>query len=264
LRKERDRGGFSPTILNESLFYSGRKFVSPYFMADLYTKHIPPQKIHFFQEKILEWYSNEGRTFHWRKKGLTHYQYVIAEVLLQRTKAETVAKFYPNFLNDFPNWKSLANAEIQKLEDYLKPVGLYRQRSKRLMSLAQEMVKRNSKLPRNREELESIPFMGQYIANAVELVIFNEPSPLVDVNMSRVLERFFGARKMADIRYDPYLQELSKKIVTHVDTKEINWAILDFAAIICKSREPLCLFCPIFNKCKAFPQFILKGKLPLL
>ena len=219
--------------------------------------HIPNSKIKFFQRKLLAWYETDGRRFHWRRKGLTHYQYVIAEVLLQRTKAETIAKFYPEFLKDFPNWKSLANANIKKLENYLIPVGLYRQRSKRLMSLAKEMVKRNNNLPRDREELESIPFMGQYIANAVELVIFNEPSPLVDVNMSRVLERFFGPREMADIRYDPYLQALSYKIVEHVNTKEINWAILDFAALICIAKRPRCNICPVKYKCEYYKLQVL-------
>ena len=117
------------------------------------------------------------------------------------------------------------------------------------------MVKRNGRLPKDREELESIPFMGQYIANSVELVIFDQPSPLVDVNMSRVLERFFGSRKLADIRYDPYLQELSYKIVEHESAKEINWAILDFAALICKPK-PLCLICPIALKCNFFKNAI--------
>jgi A/G-specific adenine glycosylase len=213
---------------------------------------ITDKKIYHFQTEILNWYEINGRNFPWRKKGLTHYQYVIAEVLLQRTKAETIAKFYPLFLKDFPNWKVLANADIQKLEDYLKPVGLYRQRSKRLMSLAREMVIRNGKLPRERKELESIPYMGQYIANAVELIIFNEPSPLVDVNMARVLERFFGPRQMADIRYDPYLQMLSYKIVNHKKAKNINWAILDFAALICKSQKPLCQACSLREKCCYF------------
>lgn len=224
-------------------------------MTDIHDKkthRISKQKIEFFQKNILKWYEKNGRHFLWRKKRLTHYQYVIAEVLLQRTKAETVAKFYPAFLKDFPNWKSLASANTKKLENYLKPIGLYRQRSKRLMNLAKEMVKRNGRIPKDRKELELIPFMGQYIANSVELVIFNQPSPLVDVNMSRVLERFFGERKMADIRYDPYLQNLSKKIVDHVDTKKINWAILDFAAHICTASKPKCLICPLNFKCKYF------------
>ena len=209
---------------------------------------ITKNKIYFFQDTILEWYKQNGRTFLWRKKGLTHYQYVIAEVLLQRTKADTIAKFYPDFIKDFPNWRALVNGETQRLEDYLRPVGLYRQRAKRLMRLANEMVKRNNKLPKDRAELESIPFMGQYIANAVELVIFNQPSPLVDVNMARVLERFFGPRKMADIRYDSYLQELALRIVNHNETKSINWGILDFAALICKPK-PLCSICPMAKKC---------------
>ena len=208
-------------------------------------------KISFFQKEILTWYEKNKRAFLWRKKGLTNYQYIIAEILLQRTKAETIAKFYPLFLKDFPNWKSLKNADINKLEEYLKPVGLYRQRSKRLLNLAREMVKRNGKLPRDRKELESIPFMGQYIANAVELVIFNQASPLVDVNMSRVLERFFGERKMADIRYDPYLQDLAYRIVAHENSKKINWAILDFSALTCKPR-PLCGSCLLKARCNYF------------
>lgn len=212
-------------------------------------RRISKEKIKFFQKKILNWYKYNGRTFAWRKKGLTHYQYIIAEVLLQRTKAETIAEFYPNFVKEFPNWKALAKAKAKKIERYLKPIGLYRQRSKRLMSLAKEMVKRNGRLPKDRHELESIPFMGQYIANAVELVIFNEPSPLIDVNMARVLERFFGPRKLADIRYDPYLQKLSYKIVEHESAKEMNWAILDFAALLCKAKKPLCKLCWLNASC---------------
>jgi A/G-specific adenine glycosylase len=67
--------------------------------------------------------------------------------------------------------------------------------------------------------------------------------------MSRLLERYFGKRKMADIRYDPYLQKLSYKIVNHNNSKEINWAILDFAAIICKAQKPLCNECIFLKDC---------------
>src|SRR5688500_18633386 len=103
---------------------------------------IRQDKIKFFQKEILSWFQIQGRNFLWRRKGLSNYQYIITEVLLQRTKAETVAKFYPNFLKTFPTWRSLVNANIEILENYLKPVGLYRQRSRRLIGLAQEMVRR--------------------------------------------------------------------------------------------------------------------------
>lgn len=207
------------------------------------------EKIKILQRELLTWYKKHGRHFPWRNKSITNYQAVIAEVLLQRTKAETVAKFYPQFIKDFPNWKSLADAPRKKIENYLKPIGLYRQRSKRVKSLAKEMVKRKGRLPRNREDLESIPFMGQYIANAVEVVIFNERSPLIDVNMARVLERFLGKRQMADIRYDPKLQSLAYKLVDHSKTKLINWAILDYAAAICMPQKKLCHGCMVNNSC---------------
>jgi A/G-specific adenine glycosylase len=201
------------------------------------------EKIKWLQKYLLKWYAVSGRHFPWRNKSITNYQAVIAEVLLQRTKAETVAKFYLQFIKDYPNWKSLADAKLKDLERYLMPVGLYRQRAKRLQNLAVEMVKRNGRLPQNREELESIPFMGQYIANAVELVVFNKPSPLIDVNMARVLERFFGPRKMADIRYDPELQELAYMLVKHKEAKIINWAVLDYAALVCKPGIIKCKDC---------------------
>lgn len=87
----------------------------------------------YFQDRILKWYLENGREFPWRNKSITNYQAVIAEILLQRTKAETVAKFYLQFLKDYPNWKSLADADVSKIEEYLKPIGLYRQRSVRLI-----------------------------------------------------------------------------------------------------------------------------------
>jgi A/G-specific adenine glycosylase len=210
------------------------------------------EKIRWLQNYLLKWYAISGRHFPWRNKSITNYQAVIAEVLLQRTKAETVAKFYVQFIKDYPNWKSLADAKLKDLELYLMPVGLYRQRAKRLQNLAIEMVRRNGRLPQNREELESIPFMGQYIANAVELVVFNKPSPLIDVNMARVLERFFGPRKMADIRYDPELQELAYMLVKHKDAKLINWAVLDYAALVCRAQRPICTNCTHKMMCQYF------------
>ena len=218
---------------------------------------VSAKNISKFQHALLAWYDTDGRHFPWRNKRLTQYQIIIAETLLQRTKAETVSKFYSQFIKDFPTWTSLANTNTSTIEQYLKPIGLYKQRAKRLKHLAVEMVKRKGKLPRDRAELESIPFMGQYIANAVELIIYKQPSPLIDVNMSRLLERYFGKRKMADIRYDPYLQRLSYKVVNHSRAKEINWAILDYAAIICKEQKPLCRSCMLKMRCLFYSKLVL-------
>lgn len=201
-----------------------------------------------FQDKLICWFEQYGRDFPWRRLRLSNYKKIISEVLLQRTKAEVVSRFYPDFVKDYPSWRSLAEAKLGDIEIYLKPIGLYRQRSERLLKLAQEMVRRNGRFPKDRSDLESIPFIGQYIANAVLLLVHNEPSPLLDVNMARLLERFFSPRKLVDIRDDPFLQELSRKVVKHEKRNIINWAIIDFATLVCK-KKPVCGECLLRNQC---------------
>lgn len=218
-------------------------------MDIIHTAHISEEKIKFFQQKLLLWFEENARQFRWRDPSLNPYQIIISEILLQRTKAETVSKFYDGFLSTFPDWESLAGAELIAIEEYLRPVGLYRQRASRLQKLAVYMVEKSGVIPTQRNQLEEVSFMGQYIANAVELLIHGINKPLLDVNMARVLERFFGKRKMADIRYDPYLQALSLKIVDNSNSKGINWAILDFSASVCRSSNPRCCDCPIKNCC---------------
>lgn len=205
--------------------------------------------IELFQNKLLDWFSENGRKFPWRKDSATNYELIISEVFLQRTKAETVSNFLPEFFKKYPSWKQLSEATIEELKEILKPLGLYNQRGTRLYNLAQEMKVRNGRFPRERNQVEDLSMMGQYITNAFELYILKKKAPLLDVNMARLLERFFGERKMADIRYDPYLQTLAYRIVNVEKSKELNWAILDFAALICKKRKPKCEACWLKTKC---------------
>src|SRR6056297_2580959 len=121
---------------------------------------IDESKIEFFQEKLLEWYSEHGRAFLWRNKSATNYELIISEVFLQRTRAETVAKFLPQFLKKYPSWKKLGEASEEDLQNILKPLGLYKQRGTRLFKLAQELKKRNGRFPKTRNEVEDFSMMG--------------------------------------------------------------------------------------------------------
>ncbi len=206
--------------------------------------------IEYFQEKLLNWYQDNGRTFLWRNKSATNYELIISEVFLQRTKAETVSKFLPGFLKKYSSWKQLGEASEIELQEITKPLGLYKQRGSRLFKLAQELKRRKGRFPKERNQVAEIPMMGQYITNAYELYVLKKKSPLLDVNMARLLERFFGERKLADIRYDPYLQTLAYRVVNIKDSKNLNWAILDYASLICKKAKPLCNKCCLISNCK--------------
>lgn len=174
----------------------------------------------------------------------------MTEILLQRTRAKTVARFAASFFVTFPNWAALAGDEDGKLEDYLKPIGMWRRRSIGLRALASEMVRRGGRFPGDRESIEALPAVGQYIANSILLLCKQQPEPLLDVNMARVLERYFGPRQLADIRYDPYLQKLSRLAVAAGDARTVNWAILDLAALVCRAKGPACSACPLKSGCE--------------
>jgi len=209
-----------------------------------------PRRIRTFRERVLHWFDGAGREFPWRGRAASHYKKVIAEVLLQRTRAETVLAFYPKFVAEFPSWRRIANASEAKLRMYLEPIGLWRRRASSLRRLSHAMVERGGRFPRRRGEIEALPGVGQYIANSILLLVHKEREPLLDGGMARVLERYFGPRQLVDIRFDPYLQQLARKVVDHERSVEVSWALLDLSAMICRTREPRCSECPMRRGCR--------------
>jgi A/G-specific adenine glycosylase len=112
------------------------------------------------------------------------------------------------------------------------------------------MAARGGHFPRSRQEVESLPGVGQYIANSILLFSAGKAEPLLDVNMARVLERLFGSRKLVDIRDDPHLQSISRALVRGKRATEVNWAILDLAATVCTIKKPSCEKCPLRTICQ--------------
>jgi len=216
-------------------------------VQDLIT--IDSQRITQVRDLAIAWFQTGGRGFPWRRKSATHYCRVLSEVLLQRTKAETVARFIPGFIAAYPSWKALSNASIEDLEDKLRVIGLWRRRSQVLNRLATEISKRGGRFPANHAEIVKLPGVGHYLANAVLVFCHDIPAPLLDSSMARLLERCFGPRQLVDIRYDPYLNTLASRIVDTPRVKEVNWALLDIAAIFCKTKMPSCSECPIRIAC---------------
>ena len=219
------------------------------------TRTLPgPRDVQRFQRRVLNWFGKHGREFPWRKASTSKYEHIIAELLLQRTRAGTVASFFPNFIREFPSWEKLASASELQLQHNLQPIGLWRRRATSMRALAREMTKRRGRFPKYREEIEALPGVGQYVANSVFLFCYDQPEPLLDTNMARVLERVYKPRQLADIRYDPYLQSLARRIVHCKKPRDINWAILDLAALVCVVGTPRCESCPIAKLCSYYDK----------
>lgn len=207
------------------------------------------RRIADIQRRLLKWFIENDRRYQWRRPSATKYQRVIAEVLLQRTKADVVAQIFSGFVAKYPSWSSLAKASEQELEEQLRPLGLWKRRSISMKALAVALARSRGRYPKDRASVEELPGVGQYICNAILMFDQGVCAPLLDVNLARVLERLFGPRRLADIRYDPFLQRISSRIVEHTNPALINWAFLDHAALICTIRTPKCTVCPLKRSC---------------
>jgi A/G-specific adenine glycosylase len=213
-------------------------------------QRVAAQDVARFRRGLLAWSRVNGRDFPWRKPSGSTYVRIVAELLLQRTRAETVAAMFPAFVGEFSSWRRLSRASYWQLRRHLTRLGLWRRRIPTLRGLARAVAALHGRFPREREAVEALPGVGQYVANAVFLFAHGLSSPLLDVNMARVLERYFGPRELVDIRYDPYLQKLASTIVRVRRAIAVNWAILDLAAMVCVSGQPRCHRCPLAHSCR--------------
>lgn len=207
------------------------------------------RKITRLRRDLSSWAADNGRKFRWRRDEAGDYEKIVVEVLLQRTTAAAVARFFDHFMARYPGWQALAEASEDELETLLKPLGLWRRRARSLGGLARYAAARGGDFPGDPLLHAEIPAIGQYVSNAVLMFQHGQRRPLLDTNMARVLERVVRPRRLADIRHDPWLQAAAAWLVDSPRPLRVNWAVLDFAAVICKPRKPLCCSCPARSYC---------------
>lgn len=205
-------------------------------------------RVIWLRGQLLSWFEGCGRNFSWREARRNAYEVVVAEILLQRTTASAVAQAYTPFLARYPSWTALGRATREELWEVLKPLGLWRQKAGVLHSLARTVEERGGALPASCRELEQLKGVGQYTASAVLSVVHGQAEPLVDVNTARVLGRFFGFRPMPRVG-DPHLHALTRCLVVGEKGLTVSWAVLDFGALVCRARRPLCQRCPLSGSC---------------
>src|SRR5205814_803033 len=150
----------------------------------------------------------------------------------------------------YPSWASLAQAPREDLENALRPLGLWRQKALAFQQLALSIQGRGGVVPRTRTELERLPGIGPYTASAVLAMVYGRAEPLLDVNMARLLSRFLGSSQGAEASPRRVLHALALRLVRGKRCLAVNWAALDFGALVCRARRPLCPECPLRARCQ--------------
>jgi len=130
-------------------------------------------------------------------------------------------------------------------------------RAKLVKRLAEELVNRfKGEIPKERDLLLSLPAVGEYMADAVLCFAYGNDVAVVDANVCRIIGRVFGIVSKGEARRDRRFRSVAQKMVPSGKANEFNWAMIDFAALICTSRNPkhdicqLNIFCSYYQRAK--------------
>lgn len=203
---------------------------------------------HYIQTIIVQWGRRNFRPFPWRTNR-TPYSVLISELLLKRTTASAANRIFEEFICLYPDLPKLSQADNRQLEKLLSKIGYHKRRAKILVVISSFLIRRyNGEIPRTKEELLEIPYVGEYTANAVLSLSYGVPAAMVDSNIQRIITRLF-LKHLLTKPSSRILQKIAELLAPSEKNQEYNYALLDLGALVCRYGIPKCKLCPINGHC---------------
>ncbi len=211
---------------------------------------------------LLSWFEASARELLWREFPAGRrpfYPVLVSELMLQQTQVSRVREIYPRFMARFPTVESLAAAEESEVLAAWTGLGYYR-RARHLHAAARAIVRdHGSELPPDPRAIRALPGVGAYTAGAIASLCFDLPTPAVDTNVQRVLQRLFAfdddprspaAGRWARERASELLASPASRGIPG-GAGRVNEALIELGALICTPRAPACDRCPLREGCLA-------------
>ncbi len=233
---------------------------------------------------LLAWFAANARDLPWRRTQ-DPYAIWVSEIMLQQTQVKTVIPYWERWLRELPTVHDAANAPSAKIHKLWEGLGYYT-RVRNLQKAAQVILEQHGgKFPERSEDILALPGIGRYTAGAIGSIAFNQPTPILDGNVIRVLTRVFGiAENPKEKAASARLWQLAEELVTIANTKRwgerppapdsplgikaiaarggarptrnqccshLNQSLMEIGALICTPRNAQCPICPVKKLCVA-------------
>ncbi|MBL8098885.1 MAG: A/G-specific adenine glycosylase [Anaerolineales bacterium] len=201
--------------------------------------------------RLLNWYVKNKRILPWRDHP-DPYAVWVSEIMLQQTRVETVIPYFQKWMKLFPTIEKLAKADEQDVLNAWEGLGYY-SRARNLHKAAKIVAEKfNGKLPRNLDDLQSLPGIGKYTVGAIASMAFKMDEATLDGNLRRVFSRLFDVKEFADSPAgEKILWELARENLPKGKAGDYNQALMDLGATICLPKNPRCLLCSLMEICEA-------------
>ncbi len=171
--------------------------------------------------------------------------------MLQQTTVGAVLPYYERWLKTFPSVRSLAAASLQKVLRSWQGLGYYA-RARNLRATAKIVVRNHGgRFPRDRDIVRGLPGFGPYTTAAVLSLAFGQPLPVIDANVRRVVMRLTRMHGRAGSDKDAAIMAHILAVFPPKRPGAFNQAMMELGALVCRSRSPQCLPCPVSAYCRA-------------
>lgn len=216
----------------------------------------------YFAASLISWFKKNQRPLPWRQNP-TLYNRLVSEFMLQQTQVATVIPYYIRWMNTFPTIATLAKASESQVFKLWEGLGYY-SRAKNLYKIAQWITDHQEYYPQSAEEWETLPGIGPYTASALASIAQNLPVAAVDGNVVRVLCRINAIQEIFKNKTQAVqkIRPLALKYVPEKESSAYNEALIEFGALICKPKNPLCLECPIASECRCYQERLDPNTIP--
>lgn len=208
----------------------------------------------YFQRRLLGWFKTNARNFPWRYQN-NPYKVFVSEILLQQTNADKVVDPYSQLINQYPDVISLSFGAVEDLKLVFMGLGLFF-RAERILRIANEIVDNHfGVFPSNFDDLKAIKGIGDYSASAILCFGYGKRFSIVDTNVIRIFNRVFSlTSEKKRPRTDKKFWNFAHNLLPRKKYLDFNYALLDFAALICRYSKPKCNICPIRLVCSFFAE----------
>ncbi len=215
---------------------------------------IDPAVIASLQNDLLSWWDADHADLPWRRSK-DPYQIWVSEIMLQQTQIATVIPYFERWMQQLPTVQALAAAPLDEVLKLWEGLGYY-SRARNLHTAAQTVVEQfGGQLPQQAEQLQQLKGVGPYTAGAIASIAFDQPSPILDGNIIRVLSRWLDLPDdVTQAATKKYLWQVAGQLVPSQRAGDYNQALMELGQTLCLASMPRCASCPLAASCKARQQ----------
>lgn len=196
--------------------------------------------------ELIAWYARVRRDLPWRAPGVTAWQILVSEFMLQQTPVARVAPIWVDWVARWPTPSATAAAGAAEVLRAWGKLG-YPRRAKRLHECATLIAAdHDDVVPADVETLLTLPGVGTYTARAVACFAYGMRVPVVDTNVRRVIARAVHGR--ADAGSPSAVRDLAdvEGLLPEGEQAAVfSAALMELGATVCTARTPKCAVCPL-------------------